>query len=111
MADCASPLARAEVCVTLPSSFEPFGNTVFPADFTSEVVLASTASPTLAFLLSSDLVSLALMAVPLARPAFAPLGLALALAAPCALAAALPVVELWPCVAFTSCVADVFVFV
>src|SRR6266446_9087487 len=65
--DSDSPLARAEACVTCPTSFEPLGITVFPSDFTASVVCAFTASPGLHFFESTGELSAALNAVPLAN--------------------------------------------
>src|SRR5436309_3345995 len=48
-ADSDSPLARAEACVTWPTTFAPLGITVFPSDFTASVVRAFTGSPGLHF--------------------------------------------------------------
>src|SRR5882672_4468607 len=69
--DSDSPLARAEACVTWPTSFEPFGITVFPSDFAASVVCAFTGSPGLHFLESIGELSAALNAVPPANEAFA----------------------------------------
>src|SRR6266850_7663396 len=69
--DSDSPLARAEACVTWPTSFEPLGITVFPSDFAASVVRAFTGSPGLHFFESIDVLSAALNAVPLASEAFA----------------------------------------
>jgi hypothetical protein len=69
--DSDSPLARAEACVTWPTSFEPFGITVFPSDFAASVVRALTGSPGLHFFESIGELSAALNAVPLANEAFA----------------------------------------
>src|SRR5215467_7555280 len=66
--DSASPFARAEACVTCPTSFEPFGMIVLPSDFTASVVCAFTASPGLHFFESIGEVSAALNAVPFASP-------------------------------------------
>src|SRR6266404_1124386 len=69
--DSDSPLARAEACVTWPTSFEPFGIAVFPSDFAASVVRAFTGSPGLHFFESIGELSAALNAVPLASEAFA----------------------------------------
>src|ERR1700694_2522697 len=69
--DSDSPLARAEACVTWPTSFEPFGITVFPSDFAASVVCALTGSPGLHFFESIGELSAALNVVPLANEAFA----------------------------------------
>src|SRR5882724_10908915 len=68
--DSDSPLARAEACVTWPTSFEPFGITVFPSDFAASVVFAFTGSPGLHFFESIGELSAALNAVPLANDPF-----------------------------------------
>jgi hypothetical protein len=70
-ADSDSPFARAEACVTCPTTFAPFGITVFPSDFTASVVCAATGSPGLHFFESSGELSAALNAVPLASEALA----------------------------------------
>src|SRR5882757_4889195 len=72
-ADSASPLPRADARVTCPTSFAPFGTTVFPCAFTASVVRAVTPSPGLAFFESTGAVSAALIAVPSAIVAFEPL--------------------------------------
>jgi len=64
-------LARAEACVTWPTSFEPLGITVFPSDFAASVVCAFTGSPGLHFFESIGELSAALNAVPLANEALA----------------------------------------
>src|SRR5260370_11857508 len=69
--DSDSPLARAEACVTCPTSFVPLGITVFPSDFTASVVCALTASPGLHFFESIGELNAALNAVPLANEPFA----------------------------------------
>src|SRR5260370_22195911 len=66
-----SPLGRAEACVTCPTSFAPFGITVFPSDFTASVVCAFTGSPALHFFESIGELSAALNAVPVASEPFA----------------------------------------
>src|SRR5205809_90125 len=70
-ADSDSPLARAEVCVTCPTTFAPFGITVLPSDFTASVVRAFTGSPGLHFFESTGELSAALNAVPAASEPFA----------------------------------------
>src|SRR5215472_17478145 len=70
-AESGCPLARAEACVTWPSSFDPFGMTVFPSDLTASVVCALTVSPGVDFLESRGEVKATLNAVPLASPALA----------------------------------------
>src|SRR6266571_3263352 len=69
--DSAWPLARADACVTCPTSFDPFGITVCPSDLTASVVCAATASPGLHFFESTGELSAALNAVPLANEALA----------------------------------------
>src|SRR5713226_2032121 len=69
--DSDSPLARAEACVTWPTSFAPFGITVFPSDFTASVVCAFTGSPGLLLFESMGELSAALIAVPPASEPFA----------------------------------------
>src|SRR5712691_971973 len=69
--DSDSPLARAEACVTWPTSFEPFGITVFPSEFAASVVCACTGSPGLHFFESIGELRAALNPVPLANEAFA----------------------------------------
>src|SRR6266850_5171857 len=69
--DSDSPLARAEACVTCPTSFEPLGIIVFPSDLTASVLYAFTGSPGLHFFESIGEVSAALNAVPLANAALA----------------------------------------
>src|SRR5712692_3940617 len=69
--DSDSPLARAEACVTCPTSLEPFGIKVFPSDFTASVLCAFTASPGLHFFESIGELSAALNAVPPASEPFA----------------------------------------
>src|SRR5260370_9699789 len=66
-----SPLGRAEACVTCPTSFAPFGITVFPSDFTASVVWGFTGSPALHFFESIGELSAALNAVPVASEPFA----------------------------------------
>src|SRR6266852_7697483 len=68
--DSDSPLAHAEACVTCPTSFEPFGITVFPSDFTASVLCALTGSPGLHFFESIGELSAALNAVPVASEPF-----------------------------------------
>src|SRR5712692_11998321 len=68
--DSDSPLARAEACVTWPTSFEPLGITVFPSDFTASVLCAFTGSPALHFFESIGELSAALNAVPVASEPF-----------------------------------------
>src|SRR6267378_210547 len=69
--DSDSPLARAEACVTCPTSFEPLGIIVFPSDLTASVLYAFTGSPGLHFFESIGELSAALNAVPLANAALA----------------------------------------
>src|SRR2546430_8204097 len=69
-ADSDSPLARAEACVTCPSTLAPLGITVLPSDFTASVVRAFTASPGLHFFESIGELSAALNAVPAASEPF-----------------------------------------
>src|SRR5215472_8885801 len=70
-AESACPLARAEACVTWPSSFDPLGMTVLPSDLTASVACALTVSPGVHFLVSKGELKAALNAVPLANEALA----------------------------------------
>jgi hypothetical protein len=69
--DSDSPFARAEAFVTCPTSFAPFGITVFPSALAASVECAVTASPGLHFFESRGELSSALNAVPFAIEPFA----------------------------------------
>ena len=69
--DSDSPLARADACVTCPTSCVPLGNTVLPSDLTDSVVRAFTTSPGFDFFESIGELSAALNAEPVASAALA----------------------------------------